>query len=236
MSYTHFTASERSQLYKLRVTDKLSQPAIAAMMKRSKSTISRELSRNSSEVHKVYLPDTAEEMARRRRAKSQGRFKRVSATTIEEVKQRLEQYHSPEQISGRMKQEGKSTVSYETMYQMIYVNHQELGMWKQYLRQKQKRRRRKGVKQKRGGIPNRVGIEFRPAIAEAKTEIGHWESDTVIGVNHTGIVVTHVDKASKYLLAGLAKNKTMEQINRVTIKLFKEVEPANFHIIHGSVD
>ena len=74
--------------------------------------------------------------------------------------------------------------------------------------------------------PNRVGIEFRPAIAEAKTEIGHWESDTVIGVNHTGIGVTHVDKASKYLLAGLAKNKTMEQINRVTIKLFREVEPA----------
>ena len=30
-------------------------------MKRSKSTISRELSHNSSEVHKVYLPDTAEE-------------------------------------------------------------------------------------------------------------------------------------------------------------------------------
>ena len=92
------------------------------MMKRSKSTISRELSRNSSEVHKVYLPDTAEETARSRRAKSKGRFKRVSAATIEEVKQRLEQYHSPEQISGRMKQEGKPTVSYETIYQMIYGN------------------------------------------------------------------------------------------------------------------
>jgi len=165
---------------------------IAATMKRSRSTISRELSRNSSEVHKVYSPDTAEETARSRRAKSKGKFKRVSATTIEEVKQRLEQYHSSEH-SGRMKQEGKPTVSYETIYQMIYVNHQEMGMWKQYLRQKQKRRRRKG------GIPNRVGIEFRPAIAEAKTEIGHWESDTVIGVNHTGVVVTHVDKASKYL-------------------------------------
>ena len=38
----------------------------------------------------------------------------------------------------------------------------EMWMWKQYLRQK--RRRRKGVKQKRGGIPNRMGIEFRPAI------------------------------------------------------------------------
>jgi len=31
---------------------------------------------------------------------------------------------------------------------------------------------------------------------------------------------------AKYLLAGLAKNKTMEQINRVIIKLFKEVKSA----------
>ncbi|PZV11951.1 MAG: hypothetical protein DCF20_18525 [Pseudanabaena sp.] len=48
ISYTHFTASERSQLYKSRVTDKLSQSVIAAMMKRSKSTILRELSCNCS--------------------------------------------------------------------------------------------------------------------------------------------------------------------------------------------
>ncbi|PZV19584.1 MAG: hypothetical protein DCF20_00805 [Pseudanabaena sp.] len=59
-----------------------------------------------------------------------------------------------------------------------------------------------------------------------KIEIGHWESDTVIGCNHKGIVVTHIDKASKYLLAGLAKNKTMAEINRVTIKLF---EPREFY-------
>ena len=82
------------------------------------------------------------------------------------------------------------------------------------------------MKEKRGGIPNRVGIENRPAIAEMKTEIGHWESDTVIGVNHSGVVVTHVDKASKYLLAGLGKNKTMEEVNRVTINLLGKVGPA----------
>ena len=226
MSYTHLTTSERAEIYKLRETAKLSMSVIAATMKRSKSTISRELNRNTSQEYKVYLPDTADETARQRRAKSKGRFKRIRATTIEEVKQGLEQYHSPEQIAGRMKQEGKATVSYETIYQMIYANHQELGMWKQYLRQKQKRRRRKGANQKRGGIPNRVGIENRPAIADMKTEIGHWESDTVIGCNHSGVVVTHVDKASKYLVAGLAKNKTMEEVNRVTINLLGKVEPA----------
>jgi len=123
MSYSHLTTTERNQLYKLRITDKLSQSAIAKTMNRAKSTISRELRRNINEQNDVYLPDTADEKASTRRAKSKGRFKSISTATIESVKQRLEQYHSPEQIAGRMKQEGKPTVSDETIYQMIYANH-----------------------------------------------------------------------------------------------------------------
>jgi IS30 family transposase len=37
--------------------------------------------------------------------------------------------------------------------------------------------------------------------------------------------VTHVDKASKFLLAGLAKDKTVEQINQVTLTLFEPIAP-----------
>lgn len=225
MSYKHLNITERVELHRLREIEQLSMSAIAEIMKRSKSTISRELKRNTEEMYKVYLPDTAQEKMRNRRTENKGRFKRISSDTIGEIKQHLCQYHSPEQIAGRMKHEGIAKVSYEMIYQMIYADHEGLGKYKEYLRQKQKRRRRKGNKQKRGGIPNRVGIEHRPEIANLKTEIGHWESDTVIGANHTGIVVTHVDKASKYLLAGLAENKTMEQINQVTIKLFEEIKP-----------
>ncbi|MEI6331756.1 MAG: hypothetical protein WCP16_21135 [Pseudanabaena sp. ELA645] len=43
-----------------------------------------------------------------------------------------------------MKLEGAGKISYETIYLMIYGNHQEMGIYQQYLRQKQKRRRRKG--------------------------------------------------------------------------------------------
>ena len=39
---------------------------------------------------------------------------------------------------------------------------------------------------------NRVGIEDRPAIAEEKTEIGHWEGDTIIGGNHLGAIATYL--------------------------------------------
>jgi transposase, IS30 family len=224
VSYTHFTASERLQLYKLRITDQRSIPVIAEVMKRKKSTISRELRRNTEQENKVYFPDTAQEKMQIRRQESKERFKSVSKATMEHLKQRLTQYHSPEQIAGRMEQEGLDSVSYETIYQMIYADHAGLEIYKQYLRQKQKQRRRKGSKQKRGIIPGRVSIENRPEVADLKIEIGHWESDTVIGCNHTGIVVTHVDKASKFLLAGLALNKTMEQINQVTINLFENVQ------------
>jgi IS30 family transposase len=225
MSFKHLSTTERSEIYKLRVTDKLSMTEIGRRMNRDKSTISRELSRNTDERQGVYLPDTAEVKMKTRRKQAKVKFQSVSVNTIGEVKQRLEQHHSPEQLAGRMKLEGVGKISYETIYLMIYANHQEMGMYQQYLRQKQKQRRRRGRNQKRGGIPNRIGIEHRPKVADLKTEIGHWESDTVIGKNHTGIVVTHVDKASKYLQAGLAKNKTMEEINRVTLKLFEPVKP-----------
>jgi len=224
MSYTQLSTIERSELYKLRVIDKLSISDIGRRLNRDKSTISRELSRNTDERQIGYMPDTADALMKARRKNAKVRFQSISAETITEVKQRLEQHHSPEQVAGRMERDGLGKISYETIYLMIYANHQEMGIYQQYLRQKQKQRRRKRRNQKRGGIPNRIGIENRPKIADLKTEMGHWESDTVIGCNHTGIVVTHVDKASKYLLAGLAKNKTMEEINRVTLKLFEPIE------------
>ncbi|MBD2149513.1 IS30 family transposase [Pseudanabaena sp. FACHB-1277] len=225
MSFTHLSTTERSELYKLRVIEQLSISEIGRRMNRDKSTISRELARNTDERQLGYLPDTAVVMMETRRKQAKVRFKSVSDETIREVKKRLEQHHSPEQLSGRMDREGLGKISYETIYLMIYANHQEMGIYQQYLRQKQKQRWRKIRNQKRGGIANRIGIENRPKVADLKTEIGHWESDTVIGCNHTGIVVTHVDKASKYLLAGLAKNKTMEEVNRVTLKLFEPVKP-----------
>ena len=58
MSYTQLSPSERMKLYQYRTTENLTMAEIAAKMKRSKSTISRELKRNSMDGG-LYLPDTA---------------------------------------------------------------------------------------------------------------------------------------------------------------------------------
>lgn len=87
-------------------------------------------------------------------------------------------------------------------------------------------RKKKGknrVKSKRGQMLGRVNIFDRPAIAkdvrkaiaDGKTEIGHRESDTMIGGNYLGVLVTHVDNTSNFLIAELVRNKIASEINRL---------------------
>lgn len=228
MSHHHLTSSERLEIYRLFTEEKCSRPAIARRLGRDPSTIYRELNRNVTEEG-LYLPDTAQKKAEERRQNAKEKFQKTSEETLEEIRQGLQQYHSPEQIVGRRKREGKETVSHETVYQMIYQNHGGLGSCSKYLRRSRlKRRLRQASPSKRGRIPNRVGIENRPPIADLKVEIGHWESDTMIGGHHAGVLVTHVDKASKFLVANLAKNKTAKAINTVTIEEFSRL-PESHH-------
>ena len=71
MNSTHLTITERSKPHKLRITDTLSMSEIGHRLNRHKSTISRELSPNTDERRRVYLPDTAEKMKTRCKQESQ---------------------------------------------------------------------------------------------------------------------------------------------------------------------
>lgn len=151
----------------------------------------------------------AQHQMQTRRQGAKNQFEQIALTTVTQVKIRLKQYHSPEQIAGQLKREGQPTVSHETIYQMNYHNYEGMGAYAQYLRQSHiRRQKRKSQRSKRGLIANRVRIEMRSSIAEEKRQIGHWEGDTIIGGNQLGAIATHVDKASKFLVARLMKDRT----------------------------
>jgi IS30 family transposase len=223
MSYSHLTSQERQLIYQWRVLEKLPFHIIASRLGRSQSSISREVQRNSH-PQLGYLPDTAHTTARQRRQLAKSPFLSFSEEQVQLIKDCLKKYHSPEQIAGRLKKQGLDSVSHESIYQMIYANHMGLHEYHFYLRRQHiKRKKRKPSDPDKLSIPGRVGIEHRPKIADEKTEIGHWESDTMIGGRHHGVIVTHVDKASKFLLAGLAKKKTSSAINMMTLELFENI-------------
>ncbi|MEM9538888.1 MAG: IS30 family transposase [Cyanobacteria bacterium P01_E01_bin.42] len=220
MSHQHLSTEERQKIYELREKQKFSISEIAKILQRHKSTISRELKRNKDKSEN-YNPEKAEEMMKKRRKESKEAFTGIGEKTIKQIKEGLKKYHSPEQIAGRLKKEGEKSVSHET----IYKGYKELDKYQKYLRQsRKKRRKRKSLKSKRGEIPGRIGIEERPKRVDEKKEIGHGEGDTVIGGNHQGAVVTYVDKSSKFLIGGLLKRKTMEEVNKVTLEKFNVLE------------
>jgi transposase, IS30 family len=222
MSYQQLSPNERQQIYTLKYEDCLSVRAISRLLKRAASTISRELCRNV--CHNRYLPDTAQQLKITRRKVSKRPFLKVSFEILESIKAGLREYHSPEQIVGRLKSENQESVSHETVYQMIYADYEGMAAYREYLRQSHRvRRRRSGSKSKRGMIPNRVGIESRPAEVDSKKGKGDWEGDTVIGANHQGGLVTYVDKASKFLMVGLIKNRKAEHVTAVSIQLFQRL-------------
>ena len=86
------------------------------------STISRELRRNQSSLG-CYLPDTAQAESETRTKNAKQPFKNVSESALKLVKKGLKDYHSPEQIAGRLKKAGQESLSHETIYQMIYQNY-----------------------------------------------------------------------------------------------------------------
>ena len=114
MSYSQLSASERHQLYELRTTTTLSLRAIALKLGRSQSTLSRELTRNQND-NNIYLPDSAHQKMQERRQQAKTAFSGVTEQCIAAIKQRLRQYHSPEQIAGRLRKAGQLSISHETI-------------------------------------------------------------------------------------------------------------------------
>lgn len=107
------------------------------------------------------------------------------------VTERLRWGWSPETIAGRLQvveHPGESAwhICQETIYQFCYnprFQKKDHGLfWWEYLRRKQKRRRKQnGRSVHRVRIPDRVSIHNRPQIIDQRIEFGHWEGDTIVG-------------------------------------------------------
>jgi len=89
----------------------------------------------------------------------------------------------------------------------------------QYLRiaGHKKKRKRYGKRDFRGKIPNRIGIEKRLRIVDAKKRLGDWEADTLIGQQHRGAVINLVERKSQFTLLGHVTQKTADAVQRQTV-------------------
>ncbi len=209
MAYTHLTEEERYQIDDLR-RDGLNLREIAYKLGRSESTLSRELSRNKGK--RGYRPRQAHLTASKRLTeRGKANVKHVSNAAINYAVQHLkEDQWSPEQIANRIKMDCSESISHEAIYQYVLDDKISGGSLYTHLRCKKKRKKRYGASRSaRGKIPNRVGIEKRPAIVEDRNRTGDWEGDTIIGSHDGGAVIASmVERKSRFTVLVKAKNKS----------------------------
>lgn len=204
MNYKQLTQEERYQIHAY-LKAGLSQKDIAIELKRSPSSISRELKRNTGQ--RGYRPRQANDFALSRRKEA---LKSVKLTT--EVKAWIDDLlgkgFSPEQVAGRIKLEHKVSIHHETIYRYIYTDKVAGGhLFKNLTRACKKYRKRYGSNDRRGQLVNRVSIEERPKVVDEKSRIGDWEGDTVIGKGRKNAFVTMVERKTLYTVVKRVESK-----------------------------
>ena len=212
-NYHQLTSEERYALSTLRKQG-YTVRGIARALGRAPSTISREIRRNSR-TDGGYRPSTAHDFARWRRSRSR-RNQRFTPADWAIVLTLLKKDWSPEQISGRLKKNGVLRISHETIYRHIWHDKRRGGTRFKLLRQAgKKRRKRYGAYDSRGRLAGKRHISERPPAIDARSEVGHWEIDTVLG-STKACIVTLVERATGYLLIGKLKARTVAELNRAT--------------------
>ncbi len=205
MSYTHLTKEERYQIRAM-LDANCTIRCIAGVLGRSPGTISRELNRNRGQ--RGYRPRQADQLANEGAAASRRR-PRITTRQWTEISRLIRLDWSPEQISARAALEGTLAISPEWVYQFIYADKAVGGDLYRHLRCQRKRRKRYGSgRDRRGRIPDRVGIEERPADVEKRETMGHWEGDTIIGKGHRGAAMTVVERKSRLVRIGKLPSKS----------------------------
>ena len=222
MSYKHLSLEERHYIEVERKAGQ-SMTKIAQSLKRSQSSIWRELKRNTG------LRGYRHQQANRRAAdRHQNKPKVVKLT--DEIKQLINTYlaqdWSPEQIAGRLKRDGIIELHHETLYQHILADKKAGGTLYRHLRHQNKRyRKRYGSPRHCTGIPNRVDIDQRPEVANQRQRVGDWEADTIIGKHHKGVIVTLDERKSKLRLAAPLPSKKADPVADAIQSLLQPFKP-----------
>lgn len=206
--YTQMSEFERVRIYE-GLKKGWGPTAIGESIGRDKSTISRELKRNSDYIGYLY-PRDAHKQTKDRKAVHGPKIERHTALKSY-VLETLRQRWSLGVIAGRWKRDNPSMehITAEAIYTWIYwPKNKHLELWK--FLPKAKRRRGKTRRQyKKKNIMHRVSIHERPAHINTREEFGHYEGDLMFNQgSQSANILTLVERTSR--MVTLVKHETKQ--------------------------
>jgi IS30 family transposase len=171
------------------------------------TTVGRELERNGG--RQSYSPGRASQRAID--AAKRPKPRRVDNPQVKaRVEHLLGEKYSPAGIAKIMAGEGM-TICHETIYQAIYQQRLTVGSECLHRKRKQRRCRRHVLTTNPSG--NYLGTikrsVDRPPVVDARSQVGHWEGDLIIGAHAQTAIITLYERSTRYThLIGLPHGKT----------------------------
>lgn len=211
----HLTFEERELLRRLLLAD-YSKAEIAQGMNRDRSTIYREIRRNSGA--RGYRPKQAQRFAEARREACRRPCKLEDPKLYRYVAQRLGKRWSPDQIAARsrrdFRRQPRRWLSRQTIYNWI---HRRAPQWRLLLR------RGGRPPEKRGKLAGGVGIRGRPAVINRRCRYGDWEGDTLVGKGRRSALLTMVERKSGFTRLGKVRGMKSAPTIRVARRRMKDL-------------
>jgi IS30 family transposase len=203
----YLSLAEREEIMVLHA-QALPMAQIARRLGRDRSTIWRELDRNSTTTG--YRASTAQHAAEQRAKRPKTTKLAANPVLAQRVRQDLQALWSPEQITARLKRDfpdqPRMHVTHETIYQAIYVQgrgelRRELAACLRTGRAIRKPQRTPDWRRTRQSrITGMVPISERPAEAADRAIPGHWEGDLIVGKDSGSVIGTLVERTTRFCL------------------------------------
>lgn len=221
MRYHQLTEKERYQIEYL-ISRGKNYSEIAVELGRHRSTIKREINRNSLELHDgnvVYDAVPAHGIARDRRKEScENRFK-LKGEVRDYFEEKIALRWSPDIIAGRLEIErGKKLIHRSSIYRFI-ENDRLDDLGKCYFTKLPRfGKRRRGLKRKSSERPRgkRRSIRERTKSCESRRQLGHFERDLMEGLRGKKAVLVFADRKSRKISLSLVhrNSRSVQQSSR----------------------
>lgn len=241
MSYTHFTLNERKYLQKL-LSEGMSMRKIAAILERSPSSVSREINRNKAKYKPKTKSDNkywynhwrAQNLYIRRRRTLSRYVLQPDTAEWDFIISGLKRFWSPEEVCGRWHKQFPDAhrLSVSTIYRYI-----KAGRFPQLTEKMHLRRRGKRSSPRSSNYntihPDRI-IPQWPDVIRQRLRIGDWEGDTVYGGVGKGLLVSLVDRKSRFLRIGLLQRRDSAETRKVIQRLLRGLPVKSISLDNGS--
>lgn len=188
----------------------LSCRAIAEEIGRAHSTVSRELRRGAT-LDGRYRATAAQGLAAGRRRRPRRRWLEADEVLRAFIQVCVDARWSPEQISHALSEqfpgEAARQLVPESIYQAFYAQFPVLERSLRTRRWRRRRRPRRRPEARRALSLPLIGD--RPAVAEDRVEVGHWEGGLIMGPSNRTAIATLVERSTRtVILVQLLAGKT----------------------------